>query len=150
MYAARWAMAPIYLGLFAALAMLAFKFGQELLGLAVALPGLTGTHTVLAVLRLVDLSLLANLILVIVLGGWENNIGPFTTERSAFANIGFGEMKLRLMASVAAIAAIQLLETFVHIEDFPPVRIMWQLAALLGFALAGVLLAAMDRIGGGH
>ena len=149
-HAARWVMAPIYLGLFTALGFLVFKFGQELVALAIGLSGMTGTHTVLAVLRLVDLSLLANLILIIILGGWGNVIGPLPPDRSAFADIGFGEMKLRLIASITAIAAIQVLETFVHIEDFPSQRIMWQLLGLLGLALAGLLLALMDRLSGGH
>ena len=55
-------------------------------------------------------------------------------------------MKLRLVASIAAIAGIQILETFVHIEEVPPIQAMWQLLILLGIAVTGVLLALMDRL----
>lgn len=149
-YAARWAMAPIYLGLFAALVMLAVKFVQKLIVLGGRLAGLSGADTVLGVLQLVDLALLANMVLIVVLAGWEGVIGPIVPERSGFADLGFGAVKVKLLGSIVAIAAIQVLEGFVHIDAASLWTVLWQLALLLGFAVAGVLLAAMDRIGGGH
>ena len=64
-----------------------------------------------------------------------------------FAGIGFSGVKLRLIGSIAVIAAILILETFIHIEEVKPEHAMLQLAILLGIGLLGVLLAAMDRIG---
>ena len=149
-FAARWAMVPIYLGLFAALVMLAVKFLQQLVALGVALPGLSGADTVLGVLRLVDLALLANMVLIVVLAGWDSVIGPLTPERSDFADLGFGAIKVKLLGSIVAIAAIQVLEGFVHISDVAIAPLLWQLVLLLGFGVAGLLLALMDRLGGGH
>lgn len=149
-FAARWAMAPIYLGLAVALVLLTVKFLQKLMALALGLPGLDGSDTVLAVLRLVDLALVANLVLVVLLAGWVSVIGPLSDDKPELAELGFGAVKLRLVASITAIAAIQVLESFVHIQDEPPQRLAWELAVLLGIALAGVLLALMDRLSGGH
>ena len=149
-FAARWAMVPIYLGLFAALVMLAVKFLQQLVALGVTLPGLSGADTVLGVLRLVDLALLANMVLIVVLAGWDSVIGPLTPERSDFADLGFGAIKVKLLGSIVAIAAIQVLEGFVHISDVAIAPLLWQLVLLLGFGVAGLLLALMDRLGGGH
>ncbi|MBW4093161.1 MAG: TIGR00645 family protein [Proteobacteria bacterium] len=149
-YAARWVMAPIYLGLFAALVMLAAKFLQKLVALGGRLVALSGADTVIGVLQLVDLALLANLVLIVVLAGWEGVIGPITPERSGFSDLGFGAVKVKLLGSIVAIAAIQVLESFVHIDAASLWTVVWQIALLLGFAVAGVLLAAMDRIGGGH
>lgn len=143
-------MAPIYIGLFAALAMLAIKFVQRLVALGIALPGLSGVDTVLGVLQLVDLALLANMVLIVVLAGWGGVIGPVSPERSGFADLDFGAVKVKLVGSIVSIAAIQLLEGFVHVADVALRPLLWQLALLLGFAVAGVLLAVMDRIGGGH
>ncbi len=149
-FAARWAMVPIYLGLFVALVMLAVKFLQQLVALGVTLPGLSGADTVLGVLRLVDLALLANMVLIVVLAGWDSVIGPLTPERSDFADLGFGAIKVKLLGSIVAIAAIQVLEGFVHIGDVAIAPLLWQLVLLLGFGVAGLLLALMDRLGGGH
>ena len=104
----------------------------------------------LGVLRLVDLALVANMVLIVMLAGWESVIGPLTPERSNFADLGFGAIKVKLLGSIVAIAAIQVLEGFVHIGDIAIQPLLWQLVLLLGFAVAGLLLAAMDRLGGGH
>ena len=64
--------------------------------------------------------------------------------------LDFAAVKLKLIASVAAIAAIQLLETFVHIDQTPKADAMWQLAILLGIGITGVLLALMDRLSNNH
>ena len=53
-------------------------------------------------------------------------------------------MKVRLIASIAAIAGVSILETFIHIDDVPVVQAMWQLLILLGIAVTGVLLALAD------
>ena len=143
-------MAPIYLGLFAALVMLAVKFVQRLVALGVALPGSSGAETVLGVLQLVDLALLANLMMIVVLAGWEGVIGPIVPERSGFAGLGFDAVKVKLLGSIVAIAAIQVLEGFVHLDTASLRTVLWQLALMLGFAVAGVLVALMDRIGGGQ
>ncbi|MGH7043134.1 MAG: YqhA family protein [Acetobacteraceae bacterium] len=149
-YAARWTMAPIYVGLFVALVMLAVKFIQTLVVLGLELPHLSSTDTMLGVLRLADLALLAHLVLILALAGWESVIGPITPERSDFADLGFGAVKVKVLGSIVAIAAIQVLEEFVHIDVATPSPLLWQLGLLLGFAMAGVLLAVMDRMGGGH
>ena len=149
-FAARWAMAPIYLGLAAALVLLAVKVVQRLVTLGMGIAHMDGAETVLSVLRLVDLALVANLVLIVLLAGWDNIIGALPAERRDFADLGFGAVKLRLIASIVAIAAIQVLESFVHIDQASSGLIRWQLAVMLGVAAAGVLLALMDRLSGGH
>jgi uncharacterized protein (TIGR00645 family) len=149
-HAARWFMAPIYLGLFVAMAMLVVKFVQTLVALGVALPGLSGAGTVLAVLQLVDLALVANLVLIVVLAGWDGVIGLVSAEPARMADFGFGALKVKLLGSIVSIAAIQLLEGFVHAADVALRPLLWQLMLMLGFAVAGVLLAVMDRLGEGH
>jgi uncharacterized protein (TIGR00645 family) len=64
--------------------------------------------------------------------------------------LDFGAVKMKLIASVTAIAAIQMLETFVHIDQTPKQDAMWQLFILLGIGVTGVLLALMDKLSGEH
>jgi uncharacterized protein (TIGR00645 family) len=149
--ATRWLMAPIYIGLLASVLLLAVKFVQKfVVGLRTLLID-SATEEMLSVLQLVDIALVANLVLTVVFASWESVIGPLLTgTRSGFSGIGFGAVKLRLIASIAAIAAIQILETFMHFDPSMTAQALWQLAILLGIGVLGVLLALMDRLAGEH
>ena len=154
-YTARWIMAPIYLGLLLSLLLLAEKTIQKLIE---AVPGLltaSTSDTILTVLTLVDLSLVGNLVVIVLVSGWENFVGTLVEGRQEgqldwVGGLDFSAVKLKLIASVAAIAAIQMLETFVHIDQTPKQDAMWQLAILLGIGVTGVLLALMDKLAAGE
>jgi uncharacterized protein (TIGR00645 family) len=155
MYAARWIMAPIYLGLLLSLLLLAEKSIQKLVTAVPDLLSASTSDTILTVLTLVDLSLVGNLVVIVMVSGWENFVGRLFTDRVEgqldwVGGLDFSTVKLKLIASVAAIAAIQLLETFVHIDQTPKEDAMWQLAILLAIGVTGVLLALMDRLSGEH
>jgi uncharacterized protein (TIGR00645 family) len=155
MFAARWIMAPIYIGLLAALVLVMVKFVQKLVQ---ALPGflaLDTTEAILLVLSLIDLSLVANLVVIVIFAGWENFVGRLLAVQSDdrpvwLGGLDFTTVKLRLIGSVAAIAAIQILETFVHIDEVRMQDAVEQLAILLGIGIAGVLLALADRLSESH
>ncbi len=153
MFAARWLVAPIYLGLLVVLALVAVKFVQDLVMEVPLVLGMTTNDLILAALTLVDLSLVANLVVIVIFAGWTNFVGPLLREpgkrdASWAGDLDFSAVKLKLIGSIAAIAAIQILESFVHIAAVPKPDAAWQLAILLGIGVTGVLLAAMDRIGG--
>jgi uncharacterized protein (TIGR00645 family) len=153
MVAARWLVAPIYLGLLVVLGLIAVKFVQRLAGAVPRVLGMTSNDLILTALTLVDLSLVANLVVIVIFAGWANFVGPLLREPGErepnwAADLDFSEVKLKLIASIAAIAAIQILETFVHVSEVPTQEVALQLAILLGVGLTGLLLAAMDRLGG--
>jgi uncharacterized protein (TIGR00645 family) len=153
MFASRWLMAPIYLGLLAVLALVTVKFVQNLVLAVPMVLGMTTNDVILTTLTLVDLSLAANLVVIVIFAGWTNFVGPLMSpgadQDTAWASkLDFSAVKLRLIGSVASIAAIQILETFVHIADVAKPDAAWQIAILLAVAVTGVLLAVMDRIGG--
>ncbi len=154
MFAARWIMAPIYVGLLVALLMIVVKFVQKL---ATAIPGflaLSSNEAIFLVLTLVDLSLVANLVVIVIFAGWENFVGRLLASQHErpqwLGGLDFGAIKLRLIGSIAAIAAILILETFVHIDEVPYQYAAWQLAILLGIGVLGVLLALADRLTESH
>jgi uncharacterized protein (TIGR00645 family) len=152
MFAARWLIAPICLGLLVVLALIAVKFVQQLVVAVPRLIGMTTNDLILMALTLVDLLLVANLVVIVMFAGWANFVGPLLREpgerNSSWAgDLDFAAVKLKLIGSITAIAAIQILESFVHIEDIHPQEALLQLAILLGIGVTGVLLAAMDRIG---
>ena len=155
LFAARWIMAPIYVGLLVALALIVVKFVQKLV---LAIPGyllLDSNEATFLVLTLVDLSLVANLVVIVIFAGWENFVGRLLLSASDdrpswLGGMDFATVKLRLIGSVVAIAAIQILETFVHIDEVKPQEAEWQLGILLGIGLVGVLLALADRLSNSH
>ena len=155
MFAARWIMAPIYLGLLVALALIVVKFVQKLVLAVPKLMDASSNEVIFDVLTLVDLSLVANLIVIVMFAGWENFVGRLlvaqTGERPQWLGaLDFSALKLRLVASVAVIAAVLILETFVHIDEVTALQAGMQLAILLGIGLLGVLLALMDRLADNH
>jgi uncharacterized protein (TIGR00645 family) len=152
--ATRWLMAPIYVGLLVALLLLAIKFVQKLVALVPDLLEMSGNDTVLAVLGLVDLSLVANLVLIMVLAGWQGFVDPLLgahlDDQPAWLALDFSAIKLKLIGAVAVIAAIALLESFVHADTLAPATLGWQLGILLAIGVLGVLLALMDRLSDHH
>ena len=155
MFAARLIMAPIYLGLLVALVLIVIKFVQKLV---LAMPGyldLTTEQAIFLVLTLVDLSLVANLVVIVMFAGWETFVGRLLSgqsdERPHWLRVlDFTAVKLKLIGSIVAIAAIQILETFVHIDEVKAQDAAWQLAILLGIGVVGVLLAVTYRLSEGH
>ena len=153
-FTARWLMAPIYIGLLLGLVLLVVKFVQKLVGLVPNLLAISAGDLVLAVLGLVDLSLVANLVLIVVLAGWQGFVDPLLSthldDQPSWLALDFSAIKLKLIGSVAVIAAIALLESFLHADSLAPATIGWQLGILLATAVVGVLLALMDRLSHNH
>lgn len=153
-FALRWIMAPIYLGLFGALLLVAVKFLQKLAAAVPVLLAQSSGDTIFTALSLIDMSLVANLLVIVLFAGWENFIGRLHTEgdtaRPAWlTGLDFGAVKLKLIGSVVAIGAITVLESLVRIDSTPSVEVAWELAVLLALGVTGVLLALMDRLSGG-
>jgi uncharacterized protein (TIGR00645 family) len=147
--ALRLIMVPIYVGLFGALLIDLVKFLQKLVQAAPKVLSMGTSEAILVVLGLIDLALVGNLVIIVIFAGWSNVIGPLYTGSGStdpLAGFSFNEVKLKLIGAMAAIATIQMLETFVHVNDIPPSDVMWQLAILIGIGVTGVLLALMDRI----
>lgn len=150
MFAARWLVAPLYVGLMGALILDAVKFIQKLIMSFPRALEMDSSETILTALTLIDLALVANLVVVVMFAGWETFVGPLLAgrERHKLQGLDFSAVKLKVISSMVAIAAIQLLETFVHIEQVSKADAMWQILILLSIGGVGVMLAAMDRLSG--
>ena len=153
LFAGRWLLVPVYVGLLVALGMVTVKFVQEL---AHTLPGVLSmrdSELVMFVLSLVDLALLGNLLLMVTYVGYENFVsklhaGEHEDRPGWMGLVDFGGLKLKLLSSIVAISAIHLLRTFLDLRETPKDDVAWQLAIHLGFVASGVLLAWMDRLSG--
>lgn len=153
LFAARWLLAPIYLGLALSLIALIAIFAQDLyeLAMAVVTAHAKPEKVIVAVLSLIDISLAGGLVMIVTLAGYENFVSKFDNEghpdRPAWlGKVDFGGLKLKLIASIAAISAIQLLKIFMSEAELAPDRILWMLVIHITFVVSGVLLAVMDYI----
>ena len=154
-FRSRWLMAPMYLGLVVALAMMSVIFLRELVYYAPQVMSLTPEKTILVVLTLIDLTLAANLLLIVMFSGYENFVSKFdfdagTDRPDWMGKVDFGGLKMKLIASIVAISGIHLLKVFMEVGKQSaevPVdsdKIYWLVVIHLTFVLSGVLLALMD------
>lgn len=151
LYGSRWIMAPCYLGLVAALVAILVAFFRELVHAAGDFAGMTSAAVILAVLKLIDLLLVGNLVLIMIFAGVET-LATRTADADRpqwMGKVDFSGLKLKVVASIAAIASVELLETFMDPTAVTPQTVLWQVVILLAFVVAGVLLGWMDRLSAG-
>ena len=154
LFASRWLMAPFFLGLILALAVLLLKFVQELWHVVPQVFSITAGETILAMLGLVDLTLVGSLVLMIILAGYENFVSKIETPEHSdrpdwMGHVDFTDLKLKVIGSIVAISAIQLLAAFLEIGLHDKAELGWLIGLHLTFVVSGVLLAVMDRVGSG-
>jgi uncharacterized protein (TIGR00645 family) len=135
------------------LAMLVIVFMRELIHYAPQAFTMTSEQVILVVLTLIDLSLAGNLLLIVLLSGYENFVSKLdisdTTDRPPWmGTVDFSGLKMKLIASIVAISGIHLLKRFMEIgETSAPLnepQLMWLVIIHLTFVASGVLLALMD------
>jgi uncharacterized protein (TIGR00645 family) len=155
LFASRWLLAPFYLGLAISIVFLLVKFVQEVVHIAaITLKG-SEADVILSVLSLVDLSLTASLLIIVIFSGYENFVSKIDHSRHRdwpewMGTIDFTALKLKLLSSIVAISAIQLLKQFMDVKKVPDRELYWYVVIHLVFVASSVLLALSDRIAGHH
>jgi uncharacterized protein (TIGR00645 family) len=156
LFNSRWLMAPFYIGLVVSLAVLLLKFGMLLWEFVLHAPGAKESDIILGVLSLIDVSLTGNLILIVVFSGYENFVsridpGGHPDWPEWMTKVDFAGLKQKLLASIVAISAIQVLKAFMNIDvAFDPTRLGWLVGVHLVFVISTLVLALSDRWGGDH
>src|SRR3954470_9040054 len=153
LFTSRWLLAPFYVGLVIALAMLLIVFVRELVISIPEMMRLDAEQMILSVLTLIDLSLAGNLVLIVIFSGYENFVSKIDAEGvvdrpAGMGTVDFSGLKLRLVGSIVAISAISLLRTFMRIGDDPldETMVKWKVIVHLTFVTSGVMLALMDLL----
>jgi len=151
LFASRWLLAPFYVGLVLGLAGLLIKTMIELVHfLPMVLSG-KESDIILGVLTLVDLTFTGSLIVIVIFSGYENFVSKIDANAHKdwpewMGKIDFTGLKLKLLSSIVAISAIQVLKTFMHVKDMSDRDLMWLVIIHLVFVGSGVVLALTDRI----
>lgn len=153
LFLSRWLMAPFYVGLVIALLVLLAVFVGEIVHEAPRAAHMRAEDAILLALSMIDLSLAANLVLIVTFAGYENFVTRFELNEEArpewMGKVDFSGLKMKLMTSIVAISAIALLRAFMELEEGEPIqaeKLYWLAAIHLTFVVSGVLLALMDWI----
>ena len=152
----RWLVAPFLLGLIIGLGALLYTFIVKLIGFVATVNRAPEDEVIVGVLKLVDLSLTANLLLIVIASSYQNFVAHIATTDNprwpgGLIGIGFAGLKQKLLGSIAAIAAVNVLEWFMDIDrSVDNVKLAWVVGILLAFAVAMLILAIADRISGEH
>jgi uncharacterized protein (TIGR00645 family) len=155
LFATRWVLAPFYLGMALALVAILVVFVHELVQELAHLAAMNPEQVILLALSLIDLSLAGNLLLIVMLAGYENfvskiHIGQHEDRPSWMGTVDFSNLKIKLIASIVAISAVALLRAFLQLGDAAepsdPTRLRWMVSIHLTFVVSGLLLAGMDWV----
>lgn len=156
LFKSRWLMAPFYVGLVVSLVVLLFKFVLLLWENIVHLPSAKESDIILGVLSLIDVCLTGNLVLIVVFSGYENFVsridpGGHPDWPEWMTKVDFAGLKQKLLASIVAISAIQLLKAFMNLDaGYDSVKLAWLVGVHMTFVVSTLMLALSDRWSGDH
>jgi uncharacterized protein (TIGR00645 family) len=151
LFACRWLLAPLYLGLSLGLLVLGIKFFQEAFHVIGLVLTLGEADLVLTVLAMIDLVLVGSLIVMVMFSGYENFVSRIDLEAGADApawlsKLDAGTLKLKVAASIVAISSIHLLRIFMNADKTDNDKIMWYVILHLTFVVSAVLLGVLDKL----
>jgi uncharacterized protein (TIGR00645 family) len=155
-FRSRWVLAPMYLGLVGGLVFMLIKFAQEFFHITIHIFDMPEREVVLSILALVDITLVANLLIMVIFSGYENfvskiDVADHVDRPDWMGKVDYSGLKLKLIGSIVAISAIDLLKAFMHQSD-PSVtalnntQMAWMVGVHATFIISGVLFAIMDKI----
>lgn len=147
--ASRWLLVIFYIVLAAALGVYAIAFVYKFLHLIQDIFSLGEDQIILAMLGLIDASLVASLIVMVMISGYENFVSRFdegNTELSWLGKLDAGSLKIKVASAIVAISSIHLLQIFLNLDHYPNDKVMWALFLHMTFIASAVFLGVLDRI----
>ncbi|MFC3685788.1 TIGR00645 family protein [Hydrogenophaga luteola] len=172
-FASRWLQLPLYIGLIAAQAIYVFHFWVELVHLIEAAFGnqnalaaliksigykdgfevtaLNETIIMLVVLALIDVVMISNLLIMVIVGGYETFVSRMHLENHPdqpewLSHVNASVLKVKLATAIIGISSIHLLKTFINAANYSEQVLMWQTIIHVVFLLSAMAIAATDRI----
>ena len=157
-FVSRWLQAPLYLGLIVAQAVYVAVFWKELIHLVTDFGDLSEEKVMLIVLGLVDVVMIANLLIMVIIGGYETFVSRIGMEEHPdkpewLSHVNPNVLKVKLAMSIIGISSIHLLKSFIAAGTLPTQTLLWQTIIHVVFILSAIGIAAVDRMGqdpGGH
>ncbi|KKB10088.1 TIGR00645 family protein [Devosia chinhatensis] len=146
--ASRWLLVAFYIGLGLALGLYAVTFFVKLWDFASHLFDLDETETILKILGLIDAALIASLVVMVIISGYENFVSRFDNEGEVhwLGQIDAGSLKIKVASTIVAISSIHLLQIFLNVPTYTNEQIMWYTILHLTFIVSALFLALIDKI----
>ena len=173
-FMSRWLQVPLYLGLILAQCVYVFHFWVELVHLVEAAfgndaalaaltegmgyvfpdgqgPKLTETVIMLAVLALIDVVMISNLLIMVIVGGYETFVSRMDLEGHPdepewLSHVNASVLKVKLGTAIIGISSIHLLKSFISAASMKPEVLMWQTIIHLAFLLSAIAIAYTDKL----
>jgi uncharacterized protein (TIGR00645 family) len=151
LFASRWLLCPLYIGLALLLVLFSIHFFRELIDIAIRAFSLSETDLVTEALTLIDLALAGGLVVMIMLSGYENYVSKLDVvdaEKSIswLGKLDTGTLKLKVSATIVTISAVQLLKAYLEINAVANDKLLWMVVIHLTFVVSALLLTVMDRL----
>lgn len=146
--ATRWLLVAFYVGLGIALAFYAVSFFVKLWDFGSHLVGMDETETILKILGLIDAALIASLVVMVIISGYENFVSRFDNEEEVhwLGQIDAGSLKIKVASTIVAISSIHLLQIFLNVPSYTSQHILWYTVLHLTFIISALFLAVIDKI----
>ena len=150
-FASRWIQAPLYGGLIVAELLYAYKFLLELWEMVLHINKMDETVFMLGVLGLIDVTMVANLLTMVIIGGYATFVSKLDLEQHPdrpewLTHVDPGTIKIKLAASLIGISSIHLLKGFVDVANENPEHLKWKIFIHMTFLASAILLAWTDKI----
>ena len=173
-FASRWLQLPLYLGLIVAQCVYVFHFWVELTHLIEAVfgdaqaldslvksigykadvgwvPKLNETVIMLVVLGLIDVVMISNLLIMVIVGGYETFVSRMNLENHPdqpewLSHVNASVLKVKLATAIIGISSIHLLKTFINAENYSEKTLLWQTLIHIAFLLSALAIAYTDRL----
>jgi uncharacterized protein (TIGR00645 family) len=152
-FASRWLQAPLYIGLIVAQGVYVFQFWKELIHLlqVAGLRDIAETEIMLIVLGLIDVVMISNLLVMVIVGGWETFVSRLELERHPdqpewLSHVNAGVLKVKLATAIIGISSIHLLKTFINASNFEEKTMMYQTIIHVAFLVSALAIAFTERL----
>ncbi len=151
LFGSRWLQLPLYLGLIVAQAVYVFFFGVELVHLVTTATAIEEAHIMLIVLGLIDVVMISNLLIMVIVGGYETfvsrlNLVGHPDEPDWLSHVNANLLKVKLATAIIGISSIHLLKTFINAENLSEKVLIWQTIIHVTFVLSAVAIAYIDKL----
>ena len=151
MYASRWLMAPLYLGMSLALMALGIKFFQEVFHFIPIVMDVDEATLILKVLTFIDLLLVGSLIVIVMFSGYENFVSKMdihedTEKLEWLGTHDYGSLKMKVASSVVAISSIHLLKVFMNIQQTDNDKLLWFVVIHLTLVISALFMGYLEKL----
>jgi len=154
-FMSRWLQAPLYVGLIVAQGIYVWQFWVELYVLLINVFSshkvVSDTELMLVVLGLIDVVMISNLLVMVIVGGWETFISRLGLEKHPdqpewLSHVNAGVLKVKLATAIIGISSIHLLKTFINAETLDEKTLIWQTFIHMALVLSAIAIAYTEKI----